>query len=99
MSDNFSGTLEQARAIPFYSGGRMRGFRFVQIDSNSVYEKIGLKDNDIIISIDGESLNDAARAIQILGSLRNRFEGKAALTIKLKILRQGKTHTYEMQVD
>ena len=99
LSDNFSGTLEQARAVPFYSGGRMRGFRLIQIDSGSVYEKIGLKNGDVIISINGESLNDAAKAIQILSTLRNRFEGKAALSIKLKILRAGKPLTYEMQVE
>lgn len=83
LTNKLSTTLEEARAVPFLVGGQVKGFSLSQIVPNSVYEKLGLKNGDVVSSINGIDLNDAARAIQTLNSLRNETK------IDIEILRDG----------
>ena len=92
LGSNLNKTMEDARAIPNFSGGRIKGFKLVEITHGSLYEKIGLHDNDIILSINGNELNDAARAIQTLNSLRN------ASSLNLKVLRNNDVINLTMEV-
>ena len=59
---------------------------------DSVYEKMGMKDGDVIEAINGIDLNDAARAIQTLNAMRN--EGK----IEIRMKRDGQTSNLDVQV-
>jgi general secretion pathway protein C len=83
LTDQFAETLEAAKASPHLVGGLVKGFVLTNISSESVYSKLGLKDNDIIQSINGIELNDAARAIQTLNSMRN------ASKIEVRVIRGG----------
>ncbi|BBH52576.1 PDZ domain-containing protein [Fluviispira sanaruensis] len=84
LTNNFAKTLEDAKASPYLVGGQVKGFILTNITPNSVYAKLGLQNGDIVNSINNIQLNDAARAIQTLNSMRNEN------TIVLQILRSGK---------
>jgi len=47
------------------------GFRLMQIQPGSFYEKIGLKLNDVITSVNGEKITDAAKALSVLQELKH----------------------------
>jgi len=92
LTYNFAKTLEEAKANPNLVGGQVKGFSITNITPDSVYSKLGLKDGDIVSSINGIELNDAARAIQTLNSLRNENN------IEIQLLRGGQTISLKVNV-
>jgi general secretion pathway protein C len=81
---NFNTLITQARAVPEMKGGQMVGFRLMQIQPGSFYEKIGLKLGDVITSVNGEKITDAAKALTILQELKHMN------SLDLGTLRNGK---------
>ena len=61
----------QATAEPVVSGGQMIGFRLYQIDADSIFSKAGIRDDDIITSLNGIKLASIASAISTLKSLKD----------------------------
>ncbi len=68
---NFNTLITQARAVPEMVGGQMVGFRLMQIQPGSFYSKIGLKEQDVINSVNGEKITDAAKALSVLQELKH----------------------------
>ncbi len=92
ITNDLSKILEDARAIPNVVNGQIKGFAVTQIVPDSVYSKLGLKSGDIISSINGMELNDAARAIQTLNSMKN--ENK----LELRIQRGGESVSLKVNI-
>lgn len=92
LKNKLSSTLQDARALPNLVNGKIKGFIVTQIVPDSVYEKLGLQDDDVVSSINGIELNDAARAIQTLNSLRNETH------IELKVTRNGQPITFNVNI-
>lgn len=75
--------LQQARMVPNIvpgSGGRVDGFRFVAIQPNSIYEKLGFKPMDVIKSVNNEPVNSPTKAMELYNALKS--EGKIRLTVE-----------------
>lgn len=89
---DFAKTLQDAKASPNMVGGQVKGFVLTQIRPDSVYEKMGFENGDVVRSINGIELNDAARAIQTLNAMRN----EAQLEVTLE--RAGAVQTRKIQV-
>lgn len=81
---NINEILTQARAIPHFENGQPAGFKLVQIVPGSIYEKLGLKNGDVLKGVNGEPV-DAAKALEMMGSL------KTATQLELSVQRDGKT--------
>lgn len=92
LTNDFAKTLEEAKASPNIVGGQVKGFSITNITPNSVYAKLGLRDGDIVSAINGIELNDAARAIQTLNSMRNEN------TIEMQVIRGGQTISFKVNV-
>ncbi len=84
---NINDVLTQARAIPHFENGQPAGYKLIQIVKGSVYEKLGLKDGDILCGVNGENINDPARAFEIMGQL------KTASALELCVKRDGRQTT------
>ncbi len=82
---NINEILTQARAIPHFENGQPAGYKLVQIVPGSIYEKLGLKNGDIICGANGESINDPSRALELMNTL------KTASSISLCVKRDGRT--------
>ncbi|MBI2606252.1 MAG: hypothetical protein HYW49_09255 [Deltaproteobacteria bacterium] len=67
---NMGEVLQQARAIPNFENGMQNGYRLIQIVPGSIYDLLGLKNNDVVYSVDGEPLNDPGKAFQLFNQLR-----------------------------
>ena len=52
--ENMSQLFTQIRAVPHFEGGQSTGFRLFAIRSGSLFDKIGLKNGDIIQEINGK---------------------------------------------
>lgn len=78
---NFNEVLTQARCIPNFEGGKPNGYKCFQIVPGSIYDKLGMKDGDVICGINGESVNDPAKAFQLLGALKDQSTRSIALCL------------------
>jgi len=80
VNEDLSKILMQATAIPKIENGRIIGFSILQIDAGSIYEKSGLKNEDVITAINGVKLNNVSGAIKLLQSLK----GSDGVSLELK---------------
>ena len=92
LNNKLNSVLSDSYVAPNMVNGRINGFIISQIEPMSVFDKIGLKDGDIITSINGISLNDPGRAIQTLNGLRNESK------VTMQVIRNGKPTTFTVNV-
>jgi general secretion pathway protein C len=80
--------LNAARAEPVTGPtGNIEGFQLTLIDKNSLYDQLGLKDGDVLRSVNGEPLNSLQSGFMIF----NQF--KDSSMIELRMERNGKPVT------
>jgi general secretion pathway protein C len=82
LGEDFNKILTEARCVPELEGGKPAGFRCFQIVPGSIYEKLGLQDNDIICGINGEALNDPSKAFAALAALKDTNTRSMNICIK-----------------
>jgi general secretion pathway protein C len=91
--ENMSQLFTQIRAVPHFEGGRSTGFRLFAIRSGSIFDKIGLKNGDIIQKVNGSEMSDPSRALQLLQELRSESD----LTVEVVRNRQPMTLSYSIR--
>lgn len=88
------GTLfTQMRAVPNMKDGAADGFRVFAIRRNSLFQKLGLKNNDVVQRVNGMDLNNPARAMGLLEELK----GETRLTVDVMRDGEPRTLTYEIR--
>lgn len=68
--ENMSQLSTQARMVPSFKDGQPNGFRIYSIQPGSLYQKIGIKNGDVIQRINGMDLNTPEKGLEILTKLR-----------------------------
>jgi general secretion pathway protein C len=79
--ENMSQLFTQIRAVPHFEGGQSIGFRLFAIRRGSLFDRIGLKNGDIITNINGTEMNDPGRAVALIQELRD------ASNLKVSVIR------------
>ena len=62
------------RPIPNYKGGKVNGFKLVNMKPGSIYYDLGIRPGDVITAVNGKPLDSPNRALELyqkLGSLNN----------------------------
>ncbi len=72
--ENFAGIVNQARVVPHLVDGQPQGFLIRKIKAGSIFERLGLSNQDIIKSVNGESLTTADQALRLFSLFRNERE-------------------------
>ena len=91
---NFGAVLTQARMVPNLTpDNKTDGFKIFQIRPGSIFEKLGLKDQDIIMRVNSQDLDSFEKATGLFTALRNEK------TISIDIVRGGSrlNYTYEIR--
>jgi general secretion pathway protein C len=85
--------LTQVRIRPYFRGGKPQGLIVSQIQANSIFQKLGLMNGDIIASVNGEQMSSPEEAFQLYNSLNQGEQ------VSIEITRRGKKRslTYEIQ--
>lgn len=86
---DFNKVLTEARAVPNFENGVPNGYKLFQIVPGSIYDKLGFHNGDTIVGVDGQPMNDPAKAFELLGKLK---EGASHMEIAVKTP-DGKTST------
>lgn len=74
LTVDFAKVLQDAKAAPNIVDNQLKGFILTKIRKDSVYEKSGFMDGDVIEEINGVSLTDTAQTIKFLNALRGEKE-------------------------
>jgi general secretion pathway protein C len=69
------------------------GFRFVAIQPNSIYEKLGFKPMDVIKGVNGQPVNSPTQAMELYNALKSESR------IELKVERNGRDETFKYDVN
>ncbi len=90
--NNLPALLQQATAVPYIEDGEPAGFRIVDLQQGSVFQQLGIQQNDIIYSVNGaaiRTIEEALNAYRNLGS---------ASAFKLGVVRDGKEINLNLSV-
>lgn len=85
--------LTQARAVPYFKNGKSVGLRLFAIKRGSLYEKINLKNGDILKEINGNNLGDISQAVKLFEKLKE----ERSIVLKLERNKVSKTIRYEIE--
>jgi general secretion pathway protein C len=88
--DNMNQLFTQIRAVPHFEGGKSTGFRLFAIRQNSIFDKIGLRNGDIIQQINGNPIDDPSKALALFNELRNQSQ----LAVQILRNKEEKTLSY-----
>lgn len=91
--DNLPLLLTQARAVPYFKDGQAAGLRLFAIKTGSMYEKVGLKNGDILKAINGSSLADMSQAMKLFEQLRQ----EKSISLEIERNRQKTIYQYRIQ--
>ena len=90
--ENFGQLLNDARIVPTMKDEKPF-FMFQFIKEQSIYEKLGLKQNDIILKINGFQVDTVGKALRLLEVLQSERE------ITLKVERGGEPVQFNYYID
>lgn len=82
---NLNDVAMQARIVPAFKDGQAQGFKLFSIRPDSIYQKIGVQNGDVIRRINGFELNSPEKALEVYTRL------KEASRIEIEIERNGST--------
>jgi general secretion pathway protein C len=90
---NLNELMTQVRVRPYFRRGKPEGLIVSQIQADSVFEKLGLMNGDIIASVNGKQMSSPEEAFTLYNSL------KSGSQVSIEITRRGqkKMLTYEIQ--
>jgi len=91
--NNINQLLTQVRIRPYFRQGKPEGLIVSQIQADSIFNKLGLMNGDIIGSVNGKQMSSPEEAFQLYNSLN---EGSQ---VSIEITRRGqkKMFTYDIQ--
>ncbi len=90
--ENMNQLLTQARVVPVIDNGKTTGFRIFEITPNSLYQKIGLVNGDVIQRINGIEIDDPNKFFQTYQSLKDEK------SISVDIVRNGAKQSLSYEI-
>ena len=74
--DNMGQLATQARIVPSFKNGEPQGFKIFAIKPNSLFNKLGIQNGDIIKRVNGFEINSPDKALELYSKLQssNRIE-------------------------
>jgi type II secretory pathway component PulC len=89
---NLNRFLMQARAVPYRKQGRTVGFRITGISQGSLYEKIGLRNGDVLLRVNMRNLDNPAKLFSLYQEMRNKRH------ISILLSRNGQDQTFHYDI-
>jgi general secretion pathway protein C len=89
---NLSALFTQMRAVPNMQDGKTNGFRLFAIRSGSLFQKMGLQNNDVVQRINGIELTDPGRAMSLFQDLQGETR------IAVDVVRGGEARTLSYEI-
>ncbi len=88
-TQNISQLLQQVNIRPYFESGKYNGLMLSRIKPDSIFNKMGLMNGDVIMGANGVQIESVDHAIKIYENLRS------SKNIKLEIKRKGRNQTID----
>ena len=85
--------MRQARIVPYFKDDKPAGFKLFAIRPNTLYSKLGLKNGDVVLRLNGVELTNPESALQAYQGLKD------AKTVSMDIVRRGKPKTLKFEIE
>ncbi len=89
---NINQFMTQARFRPYFAMGRPAGYIISEIVPGSLFEKIGLRNNDIVKKVNGQMINQPEEVFQAYSQLLSDSQ------IEVEIERGGRTEVFRYEI-
>jgi general secretion pathway protein C len=90
--DNLTTLMTQGRVAPSVANGKSNGFSIRDIAKGSLFERVGLRNNDILQRINGVEVKDPETLFKMFLSLKDES------SIAVDVLRGGQVETYAYEI-
>jgi general secretion pathway protein C len=90
--DNIGQAMTDARLLPSTKDGKVEGFKVSEVKPNGIFGMVGIKNGDVLLSINGFAIDSPDKAIQSFMSLK----GQSA--IKLDLIRDAQPTTLNYDI-
>lgn len=90
--DNIGQAMTDARLLPSVKDGKVEGFRASEVKPAGIFGMVGIKNGDVILSINDFAVDSPEKAIQSLVSLKGQSR------IKLDLIRDGRPVTLNYDI-
>ncbi|MBF0564925.1 MAG: hypothetical protein HQK89_06755 [Nitrospirae bacterium] len=90
--DNPKQLMTDARLQPRYANGRQEGFLMQEVRTGGLYDQLGLRNGDVLLSVNKYNITDPETGLQAFTALRG------ATDIQLDIIRTGTRVTLNYQI-
>jgi general secretion pathway protein C len=84
---------QYVRVQPAYQEGKLAGYRIYPGPNSALFQQAGLRAGELVTSVNGIQLDDTAKALQLMGDLRDI--GAVTLTLE----RAGETRTVNLNLN
>lgn len=91
--ENLPMLLTQARAVPYFKDGKSVGLRLFAVKPGSLFERIGLRNGDILKSINGNLMGDLSQAVKLFETLKQ----EKSISVSLERDRADKDVHYQIR--
>ena len=92
--DNLNDLITQARLTPAMGPDRkMEGFRVFSVKQGSIFQKLGIRNGDVIQRVNGVVMDDAKKGFEMFQTLRDQSH----FTIDLRRGADKKTYNYDVK--
>jgi len=89
---NMSQLMTQVRIVPNFSEGKPDGFKLLSIKRGSIFDRLGLRNGDVIRSINGVPLDNPQKVFEVYGEL------ESGQSIAVDILRGKREQTFNYEL-
>jgi hypothetical protein len=84
--------LMEMRVVPFLQDGKATGFKLFSIRAESFFDRIGLRNGDVVAEINGQPFHSPEQALNVYTQVRGSSE------ISMVVLRNGQRSTMEYTI-
>jgi general secretion pathway protein C len=88
-----SALMQQGKIRPHFSEGKPDGLALTRLRPDSIFTKLGLRNGDIILGVDGEKIQSADDALKFYNSL------KSSPNVAIQIKRKGEIKTIDYTIE
>lgn len=85
--------MERVRPMPVSEGGKFIGYRFMPNEDPGFLARFGMEPNDIVTSVNGMSLDNPAKGMQVLNSLKTEGE------VRVDTVRNGAPRSFVLRMN
>ena len=90
--DNIGQAMTDARLLPSVKDGKVEGFRASEVKPQGIFGTIGIKNGDVLLSLNDFPIDSPEKAIQSFASLKGQSR------IKLDLIRDGQPTTFNYDI-